>query len=251
MTPRIFVCYRRNDTAGHAGRLYDWLLRDAGVGDVYMDVADIPPGTGYPGIIREQVSRSTAMVAIVGPRWLTSSPIDGAMVPSYVEVELNLAKEIGLQVVPVLVWDTAMPEPAALPGSLRWFASRNALSVRDDGWKAGVERLVAALNGPTDGPLPKERLRARRAAARRLIAGWADHNLLGDLVAGRLGRRLRSTEARAEAIVEQFSLTPENAVDLALRKPELRNACADLGIPVSGDKSTLIGQLLSRLTSST
>ena len=39
--PKIFISYRRDDSAGHAGRLYDRLEGHFGQGQVFMDV-DVP-----------------------------------------------------------------------------------------------------------------------------------------------------------------------------------------------------------------
>ena len=44
-TGKIFVCYRREDSSGHAGRLYD-RLNQRFPGRVFMDVAGIDVGTG-------------------------------------------------------------------------------------------------------------------------------------------------------------------------------------------------------------
>ena len=45
---RIFICYRREDSSGHAGRLYDRL--GARFGDeVFMDIDAIGPGVISPG----------------------------------------------------------------------------------------------------------------------------------------------------------------------------------------------------------
>ncbi len=43
--PKIFISYRRNDSAGHAGRLCDHLTGHFGHGQVFMDVDTIRPGT--------------------------------------------------------------------------------------------------------------------------------------------------------------------------------------------------------------
>src|SRR5258708_2821989 len=41
---RIFLCYRRDDASGHAGRLYDMLADRYGADRVFMDVDAIPLG---------------------------------------------------------------------------------------------------------------------------------------------------------------------------------------------------------------
>ncbi len=42
--PKIFISYRRDDSGGRAGRLYDHLIAHFGQGQVFMDVDTIRPG---------------------------------------------------------------------------------------------------------------------------------------------------------------------------------------------------------------
>ena len=49
MTRAIFISYRRDDTEGEAGRLFDDLTRAFGPDAVFMDVAGIDPGSSYQG----------------------------------------------------------------------------------------------------------------------------------------------------------------------------------------------------------
>ena len=49
----IFISYRRDDTEGEAGRLYDDLVRTFGEGSVFMDVSGIDPGTDFRKAIDE------------------------------------------------------------------------------------------------------------------------------------------------------------------------------------------------------
>ena len=43
----VFISYRRDDSAGHAGRLQDGLAERFGAGRVFMDVSDLQPGQDY------------------------------------------------------------------------------------------------------------------------------------------------------------------------------------------------------------
>ena len=43
----IFISYRRDDSAGYAGRLYDRLVAHFGADIVFMDVEGIEPGTDF------------------------------------------------------------------------------------------------------------------------------------------------------------------------------------------------------------
>ena len=46
---QIFISYRREDTAGRAGRLFDALVGRFGERDVFQDVAGIAPGPTSTG----------------------------------------------------------------------------------------------------------------------------------------------------------------------------------------------------------
>ena len=43
----IFICYRREDTGGYSGRLYDHLIRHFGKGQIFMDIDAIPVGQDF------------------------------------------------------------------------------------------------------------------------------------------------------------------------------------------------------------
>ena len=44
---RIFISYRRSDSAGYAGRLYDYLKNYFGDERIFFDVDTIKPGTNF------------------------------------------------------------------------------------------------------------------------------------------------------------------------------------------------------------
>lgn len=45
--PRIFISYRRSDSQGITGRIYDRLVEKFGERSVFQDVDDIPPGVDF------------------------------------------------------------------------------------------------------------------------------------------------------------------------------------------------------------
>ena len=48
MADAIFISYRRDDSEGEAGRLFDDLTRAFGNDSVFMDVVGIKPGVDFP-----------------------------------------------------------------------------------------------------------------------------------------------------------------------------------------------------------
>ena len=55
---RIFLSYRREDSGGHAGRLFDRLAAVFGEEHVFIDV-ELEPGTDYEARLSERLSRVT------------------------------------------------------------------------------------------------------------------------------------------------------------------------------------------------
>ncbi len=132
---RIFISYRRDDSSGHAGRLYDHLAGHFGLGQVFMDVDAIQPGLHFVEVVQEAVSACDALIAIIGSDWLQISDASGARRlddPSdMVRLEIATALERGIPVIPVLVRGVQMPREADLPIGLTDLAYRNALEVSD------------------------------------------------------------------------------------------------------------------------
>ena len=63
---RIFLSYRRDDSAGHAGRLYDALTSRFGETRVFMDVDTIEPGVDFVQAVERAVSSCDVLIALIG-----------------------------------------------------------------------------------------------------------------------------------------------------------------------------------------
>ncbi|MDP2840888.1 MAG: toll/interleukin-1 receptor domain-containing protein, partial [Candidatus Methanoperedens sp.] len=64
--PGIFISYRREDTAGHAGRIFDRLREKFGRDKVFMDVAGIEPGVDFVEAIDRAVGSCDVLLVIIG-----------------------------------------------------------------------------------------------------------------------------------------------------------------------------------------
>ena len=76
MSGGVFICYRRGDTAGFAGRIYDRLARRLGRDNVFIDVDNIQPGFDFVEVLTERVGRCDALVAVIGKDWVSSAGRD-------------------------------------------------------------------------------------------------------------------------------------------------------------------------------
>jgi hypothetical protein len=147
---KVFISYRREDAAGHAGRLYD-RLKARFPGRVFMDVGEIAPGSDFVEAIERGVGECKALVAIIGNSWLHEDRLRDSS--DFVRLEIATALKRGIRVVPVLVRGAHMPTASDLPQDLASLLRRQAISISDEDWESGCERLVQALSqdlGPTE-----------------------------------------------------------------------------------------------------
>jgi hypothetical protein len=76
---RIFISYRRDDSAGHAGRLADDLAERFGHHDVFEDVDSIEPGEDFVDVIERAVASADVVLAVIGPEWAMATDEHGVL----------------------------------------------------------------------------------------------------------------------------------------------------------------------------
>jgi hypothetical protein len=123
---KIFISYRRGDSASTTGRIYDWLASRHSKKDIFFDIESVEYGTDFEQRIQQSIPQSRVVLAIIGPHWLD----DGVGPSKYVRSELELALTKGIPIIPVLVDGTTMPAPEQLPASLQSLSRVNAAEVR-------------------------------------------------------------------------------------------------------------------------
>lgn len=143
----IFISYRRDDAAGHAGRLSDRLITRFGSERVFMDVQDIRPGQNFEQAIEQTLSQCDHLLAVIGPRWLPDLQARAAGEEDFVRSEIGAALTRGMTVIPVLVGGVRMPGSDQLPPELAAFGRCQAVEVRDDRFDEDAARLVDFLAG--------------------------------------------------------------------------------------------------------
>lgn len=153
---RVAISYRREDSAGITGRIFDRLNEhyrgyDAeGHGIVFMDYDSIPIGIDFRQHIRKALDTCDVLLVIIGPRWAGDDHAGGNRIMQSndwvrIEVETALKKEI--PVVPVLIDRTPMPDAEKLPEALRDLAYRQAVVIDSQiDFNAHVERLTRQLD---------------------------------------------------------------------------------------------------------
>jgi hypothetical protein len=181
---KIFISYRRDDTAGRAGRLFDVLVARFGRRDVFQDVAAIAPGADFPQQVTDAIAQSDAALVVIGSDWLTMRGPDGTPrlddPDDYVRREVSAALAAGVRVVPVLVDRAELPAAEALPETLRPLATRQAVTLRDATWHQDVDALIRRLEGEELIDAPRRRWPVVAAVAALGVAVFVGWTWLGD-----------------------------------------------------------------------
>ena len=144
----IFISYRREDTSGHAGRIYD-RLHARFPGRVFRDVAGINLGEDFVVAIERHVGDCEVFIELVGDRWVTITDSTGKRrlddPDDFVRLELATALRRGVTVIPILVNGATMPAASSLPADVAALTRRNALQITETDFDHDVERLIKRL----------------------------------------------------------------------------------------------------------
>ncbi len=146
---RIFICYRREDTAANAGRIADALVERFGRNSVFMDVDTIEPGVDFNDEIDRAIGQCDVLIALIGPRWLESANARGRRLDDpqdFVRVEIGHALDRNIRVIPTLVGGAEMPEADELPDDLVKLAKRNAVELTDKRFRSDMQALLEPLD---------------------------------------------------------------------------------------------------------
>ena len=145
----VFLSYRRSDSAGHTGRIFDRLTREFGRDHVFMDVDSIAPGTDFVDRIEEMLGASSVVLVVIGPGWLDASStgsdrrLDDER--DHVRREIEIALRSAHRVIPVCVRGSHMPGEGDLPEAVRGLGRRSAISIDDSRFDDDVTHLVGVV----------------------------------------------------------------------------------------------------------
>jgi hypothetical protein len=147
---RIFISYRREDSAASAGRLYDRLWVHFGRDNICMDIDKIEPGVDFTEAIERTVASCDVLIALIGRQWLTSTAAAGQRrlddPEDFVRRQIATALRRDIRVIPALVQGTSMPRAASLPDDLQPLTRRNAVELSDTHFHCDVDQLIVVLD---------------------------------------------------------------------------------------------------------
>jgi len=147
---RIFISYRREDTAYPAGWLFDRLSEHFKAGEVFKDVDSIELGDDFVKEITAAVGSCDVLLALIGEQWLTITDKGGARrlddPGDFVRVEIEAALSRNVRVIPILVDGATMPSADQVPPSLAGLSRRQALELSPSRFDFDSGRLLTVLD---------------------------------------------------------------------------------------------------------
>jgi hypothetical protein len=148
--PRIFLCYRREDTQGFARGIYQSLASEYGHEQVFRDIDSTPAGFKFSAWIESKVRQCSVMIVLIGDAW--SSAIDQTgqrrldSPKDWVRQEIESAIRQSIPIIPVRVQGARMPSEDELPPSIADLAGLQSAEVTDSRWEFDVGMLIQAVD---------------------------------------------------------------------------------------------------------
>src|SRR5262245_4768509 len=127
----VFISYRREDSSGHADRLYDRLQDHFGPEHVFMDIDTIETGLDFVEHIEETIAKTAIVLVVIGKSWIAIRNENNErrldQPEDFVRLEIEAALKKQIRTIPVLVRNATMPKSDQLPETLIKLARLNAL----------------------------------------------------------------------------------------------------------------------------
>jgi hypothetical protein len=165
----IFLSYRRDDSSGYAGRLFDNLSERFSRERVFMDIETLEPGMDFVAGIDHAIASCGAVIAMIGPNWTKAQDSEGRRrlddPNDFIRLEITAALTRGVRVIPVLVHKASMPLEQELPEPLRPLCRLQACEISDNRWDFDVGRLADVLEPLITEPGNRPAAAASAAAA--------------------------------------------------------------------------------------
>jgi hypothetical protein len=154
MPRKIFISYRRQDSAANALGIGQYLEHEFGRKNVFIDV-DMHAGANFPTVLEQRLAECKVMIVLIGPDWLDARDEQGHRrlehPDDWVRFEIARALKRNITVIPVRVGGGGLPSKAALPEDIRGLLDRQATSITTTGFRndmAGLVRDIRSIPSP-------------------------------------------------------------------------------------------------------
>jgi hypothetical protein len=153
MAGKIFINYRRDDSAPHALNVAQYFENKFGKSNIFIDIDRLRAGRKFKTVLEAKLRQRKVMLAIIGPNWVDARDKETGSrrlgdPEDWVRVEIERALARNIHVIPVLVAGATLPSKSDLPPSLQPLIEHQCATVTTNGFRhemAGLARDVAEL----------------------------------------------------------------------------------------------------------
>lgn len=159
--PRVYVSYRRTDSAAVAGQIIHRLGTDLGRTSVSGDADDPPRGMSFKNHFELTLKSFDIVLVIIGNQWVSSRNQYGFSSlydpNDFIRLEIEAARRVDKPIIPVLVNSADMPAHANLPATLAPLLDNQPFRIRDGAdFDPDIKALIAHLDPQSAKPTPKK-----------------------------------------------------------------------------------------------
>jgi hypothetical protein len=155
MPHKIFISYRRDDSAASALSIGQYLENEFGRKNVFIDI-DMRAGVKFPTVLEQRLSECKVMLVLIGPHWLNARDEQGHLrlhdLDDWVRLEISHALDRNITVIPVRVGGAGLPLKGQLPPDIQGLLDHQAASVTVPGFRnemAGLVRDIRSIPSPS------------------------------------------------------------------------------------------------------
>jgi hypothetical protein len=217
MSRKIFISYRRGDSAASALSIAQYLEHAFGRNNVFIDV-DMRAGAKFPEVLEARLAECKVMLVLIGPGWLEAKDEHGRhrleSADDWVRLEISRALKRNIAVIPVLISGAELPPRAALPEELHGLVDHQGTSVSHSSFRHDMSGLVRDIRSIPH-PMAWRKPAAIAAAVVLLIGGGilaSTFNWTGMYNGRSIGISIRKDEHRIVPTGEWvlFAVTDQN-----------------------------------------
>ena len=141
---KIFISYRRDDSAYAVQHIYDELSRHYGADNIVYDIDSIPLGENFREFLEQKVGECDVLLAVIGNQWLKLLNLNRDAARDYVRIEIGAALQRRIPVIPVLLDKASVPKE--LPNDNEELSKRHAAELRHGkDFKSQLDRLIKGV----------------------------------------------------------------------------------------------------------
>lgn len=146
MPGKIFISYRRGDSADFTVALYNELCKLFGEEKIFKDINSIPLGLNFASVLEKALDESSVVLLVIGPGYISDHGHRLFQETDWVRQEVVMALDRDMRVVPILVNGAPLPKQNELPETMQPVINRQAATIDNVSFREDVRRLAQGLS---------------------------------------------------------------------------------------------------------